>query len=251
MSNTSQDEVQVEAPVRTEIVDQETLDQALSQDEPAEEVEESTEEANTEQLEEKPEQLEEKSEKLYMGKYRTEADMENAFKSIQAEYTKTSQELKQLRQEQKTKELESVKSLGYDEQMEVLLNRIQELEAQQGEQSTQYSELQEIAAMEQDAIELENFIKTRPELVETGMDDIFRTLAQHPDLRNYTFESIYNAKMKPKLEKLMGTKIKVKERPLHGQTKAPSKPTTDVSAMSPSEYEKHRATILQEAGIKI
>lgn len=250
MSNTSQVADDNQAPEAGEITDQDTLDAALAELEPAEAEEVVVEDETTEDQVNTDEGLEKKPEpQKFMGKYNSQSDFENAFKSLQAEYTQTSQKLKEYEKRMKEKELEDVKSLDYDQQMSVLLNRIQELEAQQQGQLSQFDQLSQAAAMESDQQQLEEFIKKTPELVETGMDDLFRTIAQHPDMQQYTFDSIYTAKFKPKLDKLMGTRIKVKERPLKGSSKAPEQPK-DLQAMSLKEYEKNREQILKDAGIK-
>jgi hypothetical protein len=70
-------------------------------------------------------------------------------------------------------------------------------------------------------------------------------------MRDYSLESIFDARFKPKLEKLSGTKITTKERKVLS-----SKPIQevnnfqDVSKMGKAEYEKHRQDIFKGVGIK-
>lgn len=238
MDNTSPQEVS-EAP----ITDQETLEKALADSEPIEAEEEKAEEVEAAKTEEEP--------KMYLGKYKSPEDLAEAYRSLQGEFTKRNEELKTLREDKKKAELEGLKTLGYDEQVAYLVAELQRIKEDQEVQAQKYSEVSQEAVLAQDQKALEAFIASKPELVETGMDEIFRELATSPAYAEYTFESIYNARLKPKLEKLMGTKIRVRERPLKGTTKAPEKTLEDVSNLSKGDYEKNRLQILREAGIKI
>lgn len=238
MDNTSQD-----ANQEALINDQATLEAALAINEPIEGDEQPVEEAKTEEPKEEPKKL--------LGKYNSAEDLAEAYKSLQAEFTKRNEELKTLKTVQKQKELEGIKSLGYDEQMDFLLNEIQRLKDDQESQSQKLVEVSQEAIIDQDRKALESFISSKPELVETNMDDIFRELATSPTYAEYTFDSIYESKFKPKLDKLMGTKVKVKERPLKGQAKTVDKSFDNVGGLSRVDYEKNRLQILREAGIKI
>jgi hypothetical protein len=234
-----QDNTSIEETVEAPITDQETLEAALN-----------NEPVNAEDTAEQAEETEAPKEKL-LGKYESPEALAEAYKSLQSEFTKRNEELKSLREEQKKKEIEGLKTLGYDEQVEYLVNEQMRLKEELEAQKQQYSQVSQEALIEQDKKALEAFIASKPELVETGMDDIFRELATNPLLSQYTFDSIYDSKLKPKLEKLMGTKIRVKERPIKGQSKAPERSFDDVGQMSNAEYEKNRLQILREAGVRI
>jgi len=238
MTNTSQ-----EASQEAQINDQATLEAALSTNESVE-VEEPVEETKVEETpKEEPKKI--------LGKYNTTDDLANAYKSLQSEFTKRNEELKTLKAQQKQKELDGVKTLGYDEQVAYLISEIQRLKDEQDEQKQKFQQVDQETMIEQDRKALESFIASKPELLETGMDDIFRELATNPNYAEYTFESIYEARLKPKLDKLMGVKVRVKDRPLKGQTKTPDKTYDDVGKISKGEYEANRLQIMREAGIKI
>jgi hypothetical protein len=235
MDNTSQ-----KASIETLVSNQETLEAALA--EPIEaEVAANTEEVKT--VEPEP--------KMYLGKYKSPDDLAEAYRSLQSEFTKRNEELKTIRANAKKQEVENLKSLGYDEQVQYLVDEIQRLKDQQEEQTQQVQLSSQEAQINQDKQSLEAFIASKPELIETGMDDIFRELALSPNYAEYTFDSIFDSRLKPKLEKLMGTKVSVRERPLKGQTKSPEKSYENVGSISKSEYEKNRIQIMREAGIKI
>lgn len=243
MSNTSQDETRTET---LEIVDQDTLNQALSQDELTTAEEVVVEDTDTEESKEPKEP--EKKEKI-LGKYGNTDDLVNAYTSLQTEFNKRNEELKKLKTSLKEKERESIQSLGYDEQVKYLVDRITELEAQQEEKQNEAMQYSMEALHQQDMQNLNSFISKTPELVETGFDDLFKEIALRPEYREYSFESIYNTLLKPKIEKLMGTKVKTKERLIKGQAK--QERTGDLSDVSKSEYEKNRLDYLREAGINI
>lgn len=241
MSNTSEDN----AAEALEIKDQETLEQALKEESAEQVKEESSEDEVALTKSETPSKL--------LGKYETADDLAKAFKALQAEYTQTTQKLKDSEQIIKEAELESIKLLDYDKQQEFLVNRIMELEGKlnEGQQSMQeaFSNVNEKA--EEEAID--SFIASTPDLIETGMGDIFKDIATREDMREYSLESIYNVKIKPKIEKLMGVKVKTKERPLLGKPVDPANSADhkDVSNMNKQKYEENREQILREAGINI
>lgn len=244
-----QDNTSTEAVQEALVTDQATLEAALAENEPVE-VEETTEEANPVEAKTEESPKPEEPKKL-LGKYDSADALAAAYKSLQAEFTKRSEELKAIKAEQKQKELEGIKTLGYDEQVSYLVSELQRLKDEQENQKNQFSQVNQEAIIEQDKNNLEAFIASKPELVETGMDDIFRELATSPTYAEYTFDSIFESRFKPKLDKLMGTKIRVKERPLKGQSKAPDRSFDDVSSLGKGEYEKNRLQILREAGIRI
>lgn len=216
------------------ITDQDTLNEALA---PVEEQQVETKQATEEN-------------KLLLGKYKSPEDLEKSYTHLQARATKAEQKLKELEAEAKKTKLEQLKSLDYDSQVQYLIERQQELEAQNEELRGVMSNATLEATAQSDAQAMESFISNTPELVETGMDELFRELAANPNYSKYTFESIYESRFKPKIEKLMGTKITVKNRPLKGKVdKLPEQPKR-VSDMSMAEYEKERGKLLREAGIK-
>jgi|GEM_PF-6789892 hypothetical protein len=229
MDNTAQDQ----AP----IIDQDTLEQALS--------------APVEEKQPEPEVAEpttKQDERLYLGKYKSPEELEKGYTNLQARATKAEQKLKELEAEAKKAKLESIKGLGYDEQVQFLMERITDMETQNNELRGLMLQSTEEATAQSDFQQMETFIKSKPELVETGMDKIFREYAQHPDLKQVTFESIYNDRFAPAINKLMGTKVSVKERPIRSESKKVDAPV-DISRMSNTEYEKHRVKLLRDAGI--
>lgn len=231
---TTDNTAQSEAP----ITDQDTLNQALNA--PVE-----TEQPKSEVIETK----QEAEKRLYLNKYQTPEELEKAYTNIQARATKAEQRLKELEQEAKKAKLEGLKSLGYDEQMQYLVDQMAEIQARNDELQGLLHQSAEEATAQSDAQQMEEFIKSKPELVETGMDEIFRELARNPAYSQYTFESIFDAKIKPSISKLMGTKVSVRERPLAGQTEKVPARTKDISQMSKAEYEQERLKLLREAGI--
>jgi hypothetical protein len=226
MDNTAQ----AEAP----ITDQDTLNQALA--------------PVTEQTSEK-EETAEQAKPLYLGKYQSPEELEKAYTNIQARATKAEQRLKEIEQEAKKAQLESLKSLGYDEQMQFVVDKVSEVEKQNEELRQLLAQSSEEATAQSDAQKMEEFISSRPELIETGMDKIFRTLAQNPNYKQFTYESIFEAEFEPAIKKLMGTRVSVKERPLKGSSSKTVERVKDISQMSKAEYEQNRAELLRNAGV--
>jgi len=244
MDNTSEDNANVQAP---EIRDQETLERALNA-EPVEEGE-VAEEVDTD-VEGSEEESSEDSEPI-MGKYKDISELEKAHKALQAEFTKRNEALKELQEKARKAERENLKSLDYDEQVAYLvdeLNRVQdELEAQK----KTHEEITAESMIESDRQALESFIKKTPALVETGMDDIFRELAASEKYQQYTFASIYNSLMKPKIESLMGTKVRTKTKTIKKTQSKPDVAYENVEQLGKQDYEANREQILREAGIRI
>lgn len=190
--------------------------------------------------------LEKKEPELIFGKYKSIEDAQEAFGHIQARATKAEQSLKDLKKEMRGKTQEEIKALDYDKQLEYLIGKVQEYEDKMAEMSEGAEEEQA-----NDSQEIKNFISKNPLLKETGLDEEFELIATHPSMQEYTLQSIFEVRMKPKLEKLMGTKITTKERKLTGSSSKPEPQFTDVSKMSTADYEKDRAKIMAAAGIKI
>lgn len=192
------------------------------------------------------EALEKKEPELIFGKYKSIEDAQEAFGHIQARATKAEQSLKDLKKEMRGKTREEIKALDYDKQLEYLIGKVQEYEDKMAEMT----EGAEEAKASGDAQEIKSFISKHPLLKETGLDEEFELIATHPSMQEYTLQSIFEVRMKPKLEKLMGTKITTKERKLVGSSSKPEPEFKDVSKMSNQEYEKHRSKIMATAGIK-
>jgi hypothetical protein len=195
------------------------------------------------------EALEKKEPELIFGKYKSIEDAQEAFGHIQARATKAEQSLKDLKKEMRGKTREEIKALDYDKQLEYLINKVQEYEDKMSEMSSEI-EGESQDSSQGDAKQIKTFISKHPLLAETGLDEEFELIATHPSMQEYTLESIYEVRIKPKLEKLMGTKITTKERKLVGSSSKPEPEFKDVSKMSNQEYEKHRSKIMATAGIK-
>lgn len=244
------DNTSVGATVETpEITNQETLEQALR----LEPVQAESKEEEVQKEEEEEVQLRPKDNAKIFGKYNSIEDAQKAYSSIQARATKAEQALKDMQKTLSQKSAEELKTKGYDEQVSYLLEQIQDLKSFKDEilnniQSPEESE--EPQSFVSDEEEINSFIAKNPLLAETEFGEEFKLIATHPSMSSYTLDSIY-AKLKPKIEKNMGTKISVKERKL---TSAKPEPTTDkfadVSNMSDAEYEKYKAEIFKGSGIK-
>jgi len=229
-----------------EIKDQDTLDQALgNQEAPVNDAEETTDD--------KPDTPVSTGDQLILGKYKTVEDLEAAYKNIQSRATKAEQELKKFQKEKDSSQYDKVKQLDWEQQAEFYASKLKELEEwkSQFEESAQNKLAEQALASDEET--MEKFISSNPILVETGMDEAFRLVATHPSMQEYSFDSIFDVKFKPKIEKLMGTKVTVKQKPLVGkkQTATSDNGFGDVSTMSNAQYEKNREKILAEAGIKL
>lgn len=231
------------APV--EVVDQETLDAVLAQKPVKEEV---AEEETSESLEEEV-QTKETNEGKVFGKYANVLEAEKAFKEMQARATKAEQAIKEI--ERKTlseKSLAELQNMDYDEKLEYLLKRDIDRETLLQEFK---SKLEPEYSPDDDSTAMDKYIGQNRMLREYGLDEIFREIASKPEYREYTFESIYEAKIKPMIQKVGGTKIKVKEKPIMGNSSVPTESFGDVSKMSDAQYEKHRLEILRSAGVRV
>lgn len=226
----------VEAPKASEITDQNTLEEALKPTEPVEEVQEEAPKV------EEP--------KKFLGKYKSEEDAQKAFANIQERARKAEEQLKVFKTEMSAKQKEEFSKMDYEKQMEFLLERNKE---QEEKLNSIYSALNEQASQSGEQ-ELDKFIAAEPLIKGTGLENEFRLLATHPELEGYTLESIFNTMLKPKVEKIMGTKIKVKERKILSDDNTPQADKyspENVAKMSPAEYEKNRENILRANGVRI
>ncbi len=225
----------------------ETPDKAPSEKDTLESVE-SSEPVNA--AEDAETALEKRGSELIFGKYETLEAAQEAYGNIQARATKAEQAYKELKKELEGKSREEIKSLDYDKQLDYLVEKLHEAQDKLREFEDWKSSESQSAALESDAVAIKSFITKHPLLVETGLDEEFRLIATHPTMQDYTLESIYEARIRPKLEKLMGTKITTKERKLVGSSAKTGPDFKDVSSMSLAEYEKYRREIHASAGIK-
>lgn len=238
-------EVKPEAPA--EINSQETLEAALAE-EPVNA--EAKPEGEPETNPEAP-KLEKKDSELIFGKYKSLEAAQEAFGSIQARATKAEQAYKELKKQVEGKTKDELKAMDYDGQLAYITDAIQDYKTFKEELLGKLEAEQGIDSAKSDADSIDSFVSKHPLLAETGLDEEFKLIATHPAMQEYTLDSIYEVRIKPKLERLMGTKITTKERKLVGTTAKPEpNKFADVSKMTPSEYEKHRKSILAEAGIK-
>jgi len=229
-----------------DINDQNTLDQALANEPVTETIE------PTEETELQPKVKAEKSElpEPILGKYRTREDAEKAFTEIQATATKAQQELAELRREKQAAKFDQFKDLEYadKEAMNFTFQKIQELEDFRDNMLAALQESQQQQVVDSSLNEVENFIEGNELLRESGLDEEFKLIATHPSMQEYTLESIYESRIRPKIEKLMGKKIRVTERGVSNST-APER-SKNLDEMSMEEYEASRTKLLQGAGIK-
>lgn len=242
------DNTSVGAEVQTpEITNQETLEAAFNAEPVKAEVEQDKAAKKTPEVKQ---ELEKKETGKIFGKYNSLEDAQEAYANIQARATRAEQALKELEARAATKTADELKAMDYDSQIQYLLGKVQDYDIFKAELASKMAESQQMSQAEQDKATIAEFVSKNPLLKETGLDEEFELIATHPSMQEYTLESIYNVKMKPKLEKLMGTKLSVKERKLTSTTQPPETNTfPDVSKMSAAEYEKHRAQILGSAGI--
>lgn len=184
-----------------------------------------------------------KSEKIF-GKYQTLEEAKKGYAHLTDRARRAEQELKALKAQQESKKYDDLGSLTYDEQVKFLADKLKEQEAFKAkleeEMEAQSYEIQ----IAEDRKALEKFIAKNPILTDIGLDEEFRLIATHPDMVEFTFESIFEKKLKPKIEKIMGTKITVREKPLKGGIN-PS-PRKSIDEMSLEEYEANRAEILKD-----
>lgn len=232
----------------TAITDQNTLDEALKHTEPVEEVEGSTEE--TESQKPSLEKKEETDEFTFLNKYKSKEQAEKAFRSMQELARKNAERIKELEKEKEQQALKDFKSMDYDQQIEFLVK-----DAQQNKEALKKLESVLVEqAQESDQVQLEKFIQSEPLIAETGLENQFRLLATHPELQQYSFESIFKTMLKPDIEKIMGKKITVKERKILSDTVAPQVDEfspDSIARMSPQEYAKNREKILKASGVNI
>ncbi len=230
----------VEDDKASDVQDQKTLEEALTP-EPVQ--------ADEEVPETKAETVEEYT---FLSKYRSKEDAEKAFKNIQERATKAEQRLKEVQKEMSAKSMEEFKNMDYDAQIAFLLKRDQEREEAL---NALHSTVAEQAQMS-DSVAIDKFIKNDPLLKDTGLADEFRLLATHPDMKEYSLDSIYKTVFKPKIDKLMGTKITIKEKKILKNSEDKNIPQSEgftqdaIARMSPSAYEANREKILQSMGVR-
>lgn len=200
-----------------------------------------SEESNvTEEAEESAESP--KSEKIF-GKYQNLEEAKKGYAHLTDRARRAEQELKALKAQQESKKYDDLGSLTYDEQVKFLADKLKEQEAFRAKLEEDMEAQSYEIQIAEDRKALEQFISKNPILSEIGLDEEFRLIATHPDMQEYTFDSIFEKKLKPKIEKIMGTKITVREKPLKGGN-VPT-PKKSIADMSLAEYEANRAEILK------
>ncbi len=251
-NTTSQDSAQVEA---SEIVDQTTLEQALAQ-EPVDNTQEENISQETEPSEEPQLELKEQPRKI-LGKYNTPEEAEKAYNSLEEdlkrkreEHRQLTEQLKAAKEAQQDAQMKSFESMDYEEQTKFLAQQVADMRQQLAESRTAQEQLAQQHFASDDQKQMEEFITKNTLLQESGMEDMFRMVANQPQYREYSFDSIFKTLFQPKIEKLMGKKIKVREKPVVNTPKEKPKPKA-VKDLSRGEYEKNREQILREAGVNI
>jgi hypothetical protein len=164
------------------------------------------------------------------------------FKEMQARATRAEQELSKVKSTiEKEKFKAEFQELDADEKM----NRLADLMLQK-EQAEEQVETTQTATehFEDDMSTINQFVKTNPVLAgNSELAQMFSELALSPKFRDATLDSLYKVKIQPLIEKLSGTKIIQKKVVPTGRT-VQGFTNEQIARMSPSEYEKHRAEIL-------
>lgn len=182
-----------------------------------------------------------KKEFNFLGKYSSEEEAHKAFAAVQERARKAEEQLKEMKTEMSAREIQEFNKMDYEQQMNFLLKRNKEQE----EALSQVLSVISTQAQQSDEQGIGKFIQSQPLLSETGLENEFKLLATHPDLKEYTLDSIFNTLLKPKIEKIMGTKIRIKEKRISTDTETAQQDFADVSKMPMDEYEKHRVEILK------
>ena len=237
------------------INDQATLDAAIAA-ETAKMSVQPEEEAKEVQVEEvKPEKEPEKID------YRTK------FSAIKKGYDQLALEKKQL--ETKFKEYEDQKqfqAMDYDQKLEYIAKENQELKGVVGQLQGALEQSQSEMVAKADAARLEEFLSDDADLsLSPQLQQLFRMVATSTDpvppelsggkemnWNEVNFEDIKTAYFKPMLEKVSGTRVKTRERQIVGKSAPVTEEFTDaaIAKMSKGEYERNKAKILQQYGIK-
>lgn len=231
------------------ITDQTTLEEALQDVTPAET--ETSDDITSEPQKEEAEEKQEKEE-LLLGKYKSVDDLKSGYNSLRDQHRKATEQLKELKQQLEGREIEKLKGASYDEQLDYLLNEIKAVKEFKETLTSQLQGQSEEIAVQQDLASIDDFIASNPVLKSTpSLAKQFRKVATHPDMQEYTLDSIYNVEIDPLVKELQGTKITTRERKV--LSSKPAQVTNnfaDVSKMSKSEYEKYRQEIFKTSGIK-
>ena len=188
---------------------------------------EETSEENAEESEQNQEEdnSETKPNSLVFGKYSNIEDAEKAFKLMQAENTKVVQRLKELEKQASSKTLEQLKDMDYDDQMKVLLQRVQEFEEFKAvlSEAIETQKIEEVKA--QDLQQITTFAQKNPVLsLSPALQTIWRLVATHPEMENKVLHGdggIYDVLFKPALDKIMGSKLIPKKKPIPGNPGTP------------------------------
>lgn len=222
-----------------------TETQAPIQDTPSEEVaQEPIESQASEPSEPELELVKKEEPQKYFGRFDSIEAAEKSYKEMQAAYQKMKEDLKGAQKAQQDAQLKQLDSMDYDDKVAYLAQQLQSVQEQLSQTAQQNEAVTATIAQEYEQKEISDYVAGNPLLKESGMDDLFLETAMLPQYREYTLESIFNVKFKPKIEKLMGKKIKVKEKPLVGSTKIDEQPKNALD-MSRQDYEKNRDKILK------
>lgn len=184
-----------------------------------------------------------KSGKIF-GKYQSLEDAKKGYANLTERARKAEEELKRLKSLEESKKFDELGNLPYDDQVKFLAEKLKEQEEFRRKLEEEMAEQSQEIQLVEDRKALETFISQNPILVETGLDEEFRLIATHPDMQEFTFESIYAKKLKPKLDKLMGTKLTVREKSLKGDVSIQKQKS--IGEMSMAEYEANREKILED-----
>jgi len=240
----------------TDIVDQNTLEKAI--------------EAETAKIESTSEVTESSiEEEVKVQPKETVDDSGDRYKNLRKDYEKVVKELKEIKAKSKSEEVKTkLASLtDYDEKLAFLAERDAEKDALYEELKENLSKQQELEMFQADQERVEDFITSDAELKMLGKEvqKIFRAIATSNDYvdselsggqqirwNEVKLEDIKKHFFKPMVEKLSGTKITVKERPLRGNVTTVEDELTPeaVAKMSSQEYEKNRSKILRMAGVR-
>ena len=227
----------------TGITDQATLDQAIAE-ETAKLQPEKKEEPVTPIVEVKEEKVETKDPDRYS--------------ALRKDYDKLASELKAFKAKEKLAETKSkLADMDYDQKIDFLLENQHKVEPEEPTTTEPVSDtsIDEFITSDKDLKSLGPEIQKMFRALATSDDYVDSTLSggQKIKWKEVKLEDIKQAYFQPMLDKLAGTRVTIKVRPLKGQASIPDEGFTParIAKMSPKEYEKNREKILRSMGTNI
>jgi hypothetical protein len=169
-------------------------------------------------------------------------EAERAYKEMQADSTKSKQQLakveKQIKNEMLKAELQ-----GLDPEERIA--RLTDFMLGQEELEEEVEVAEESAPEADDTAEVEAFAKGHPILRQfPELQEQFVILASN-QYKGYTLDSIFDSKFKPLIDRLAGKKVTVKTKVSGGKASGTGLSDEVIQKMKPAEYEKRREEILK------